>query len=102
MRTLCPISLHSNVKSLVGCPVVAKVTLLDMTRLHMTLLNMARLDVLLCGIAWLSMGLGDMGVLVNRLRVLLNVVLLAALTDLVEGSSDKMHKTREVSKYILN
>jgi hypothetical protein len=88
----CPISLHFNVRSLVGRPVVANVTLLDM----------ARLNVLLCGITLLSMGLRNVGLLdirvfVNRLRVLLDVMLPAALTDLVEGSSDKVHNTREVS-----
>jgi hypothetical protein len=92
-RKLCPISLHFRVESLVGRPVVTNVALLDMTRLN----------VLLCGITLLSMGLRNVGLLdirvfVNRLRVLLDVMLPAALTDLVEGSSDKVHNSAENSE----
>ena len=78
----------------------------------MTLLNMARLNVVLRRVTWLRMGLGNMGVmrmglrdigrldvrvLVNRLRVLFNVMLPAALTNLVEASSDKVQNTNEFS-----
>jgi len=66
-RKSCPTSLHFGVKSLVGRSVVTDVGLLDVR------------------------------VVVNWLRVLLDVMLLTALTDLVEGSSDKVHETREVS-----
>ena len=76
----------------------------------MTLLNMARLNVVRRRVTWLRMGLLsvvmrdvvrlDVRVLVNRLRVLFNVMLPAALTNLMEASSDKVQNTKEFSTKI--
>jgi hypothetical protein len=92
MRTFYPRYLHFGMNTLVGCSVVTNVTLLDM----------AGLNVVLSGIAWLRMGLGNMGLLsvglVNRLGMLLDVMLLAALLNLVEGSSNSMHESAKNSE----
>ena len=90
-RTLCPRYVYFGLKSLVGCSVVT----------NMTLLDMAGFNVVLSGIAWLRMGL-DVRAVVNRLGMLLNVMLLAALLNLVEGSSNSMHETKEVSIQFLS
>ena len=96
LRKLYARRFQFSVRSLVGRSVVTNVTLL----------NMARLNVVLRRITWLRMRLGNMGLLGvglgNRLGMLLDVMLLAALLNLVEGSSNSMHETKEVSIWFLS
>lgn len=96
-RTSDPTRLQFSVKSLVGRRAVSNMTLLNMARLNVVRRRVTWLRTRLLSVVMRDVGRLDVRVLVNRLRVLFNVMLPAALTNLVEASSDKVQNTKEFS-----